>query len=82
MTDDKTKEVIDVLAQIEQDCTVPKNIREKVKVSLVVLQDNGSVLAVKINRSLQELDEIANDPNLESYTRAQIWQAVSLLESI
>ncbi len=82
MTDDKTKEVIDVLAQIEQDCTVPKNIREKVKVSLVVLQDNGSILAVKINRSLQELDEIANDPNLESYTRAQIWQAVSLLESI
>jgi len=37
---------------------------------------------IRIDKSLQGLDEISDDPNLSSYTRMQIWNVVSVLESI
>ncbi len=76
------KEVIDTLWQIEQDITVPKNVRERVKDSILILKDDQKRIEVKINHSLQELDDISEDPNLPAHTRTQIWHAVSLLESI
>lgn len=82
MFEEKTKEVIKVLLQIEEDETIPKNVREKVKNTILALQSKEKDIAIKINRSLQELDDVANYPNLQPYTRAQIWQIVSLLESI
>ena len=43
-------------------------------------QDNCDI-SMKIDRSLQELSEVADDPNISSYTRMQIWSVVSQLES-
>ncbi len=80
--EEKAREVISTLSQIEQDETVPKNVRDKVRSSITALQGNDKSIEVKINISLQELDEIADDPNIPVYTRTQIWHAVSLLESI
>jgi len=82
MFEEKSKEVIKVLLQIEEDLTIPKNVREKVRNTILALQSKEKDVAIKINESLQELDDIANYPNLPTYTRAQIWQIVSLLESI
>ncbi len=81
-TKDSVKEVIELLSQIENDYTVPKNVRSKVKYAYVALQDATKSLAVRIDKSLQELDEISDDPNMPIYTRTQIWNVVSMLESI
>jgi len=44
---------------------------------------NGKTdLSIRINKALNELDEIADDTNIQSYTRTQIWNIVSLLEKI
>ena len=73
--------IIQALIQIEQDSCVPKNIREKVKCAYLALQDeNCKDLYVKIDKSLQELEEISEIPNTPQHTRAQIWNVVSLLE--
>ncbi len=82
MVDDCFKDVIEVLNQIEVDYSVPKNVREKVKNATVVLCEGDCEVKVKIDRSLQELDDISDDPNVPSYTKMQIWNVVSLLESI
>ena len=82
LADEKTKEVLQTLSQIEQDTTIPKNVRDKVRSSILALQSGDKSIEVKINRSLQELDEISDDPNVPTYTRTQIWHVVSLLESI
>ncbi|MBS3117334.1 UPF0147 family protein [Candidatus Woesearchaeota archaeon] len=73
-------QVVELLAQIEQDMSVPKNIRSKVKSAASLLQIEQD-MAIKIDKSLQELDEIAEDTNTPSYTRTQIWNIVSLLEA-
>jgi len=78
----KVKDSVEILALIEQDNSVPKNVRERIKNSIVALEEKNIDVAIKINRSLQELDEISDDPNVPTYTRTQIWNVVSLLESI
>ncbi|HLC55185.1 MAG TPA: UPF0147 family protein [Candidatus Nanoarchaeia archaeon] len=77
------QDAIDILNQIEQDDTVPKNIRYKVKEASALLQDgDGKVQQVKVDRIIQELDDLGNDPNLPVYTRTQIWGVISSLESV
>jgi len=82
MTNDKILEVLDTLTQIEQDSTVPKNVRSKIKYAFVVLEKEGKPLSIRIDESIQELDELSDDPNIPSYTRTQIWNILSILESI
>lgn len=76
------KSVIGILSIIEEDSSVPKNVRAKVKDAMVSLSEkNGKSSEVKIDQVLQQLDDLSNDPNLPPYTRTQIWNVVSALES-
>lgn len=82
MSEDKIKEIIEALTQIEADFTVPKNIKTRIKGAIAALEEEESTVAVKIDKSLQELDSLDEDPNIPAYTRTQIWNVVSLLECI
>ncbi|MEK6861465.1 MAG: UPF0147 family protein [Nanoarchaeota archaeon] len=76
------QEIISILSLIEEDNTVPKNIRTKIKSAMVILEEpNGQSLDVKFDKIIQDLDDLSNDPNLPPYTRTQIWNVVSTLES-
>ena len=73
--------IIDNLKELYQDITVPKNIKTKVQNIIKLLEEN-SELSIKVNKALQELDDISDDPNLQPYTRTQIWNIVSFLEKL
>lgn len=76
------RDVVDLLSQIETDSSVPKNIRIRIKNAMNLLEEEDKkVLAVKADKAIEELDSIADDYNLPTYTRTQIWHIVSLLES-
>ena len=79
---DSIKEIMELLSQIENDYTVPTNVRSGVKFAYTALSDHEKSLAVRVDKSLQELDEISDDPNIPIYTRTQIWNVVSMLESL
>ncbi|MDP2909326.1 MAG: UPF0147 family protein [Nanoarchaeota archaeon] len=74
-------DVVELLGQIENDSSVPKNIRLKIRNAINVLEEEGKTTAVKANKAVEELDFVSNDSNLPVYTRTQIWHIVSLLES-
>lgn len=74
--------LIEALAQIEEDVTVPKNVKIKVKNAITALKEEDKELAIKANKALQELVDISDDPNIPAYIRPQIWNVVSMLESI
>lgn len=73
--------VLTSLSEIKEDITVPKNVRSKIESVIVILKEDTE-LSIKINKTLNDLDEISNDVNLQSYTRTQIWNAISLLEKL
>jgi hypothetical protein len=75
------KPVIDLLEQILNDRTVPKNIRKAAEDSKNVLNTSDSD-EVRISTAIHILDEITNDPNMPMYTRTKIWNAVSILEEM
>ena len=74
-------EAVELLLQIHEDQTVPKNIREHVKTAIQLLEGDTPDPKVKVSKALDELDSISDDTNIPIYTRTQVWQAVSLLES-
>ncbi|MFH1456242.1 MAG: UPF0147 family protein [archaeon] len=82
MADEHLLDLIDCLSQIEEDDSVPKNVRCKVKNAILALQKGDEELKIKANRALQELDELSDDPNIPSYVRPQIWNVVSMLEGL
>jgi len=79
--DGKVKEIIEILTELEDDVTVPRNVKNKIKTVMDVLKEDAD-LKLRINKILHELDEIADDPNLQPYTRTQIWNIVSMLEKV
>ena len=71
--------IINSLNELQADATVPRNVRAKIESVINTLKEDIE-LSVKVSRALSGLDETANDVNLQSYTRTQIWSAMSLLE--
>ncbi len=69
------------LASIESDDTVPKNVRQRIKMTIEILSASDSNLNLRIDKSIQELGDVAEDPNVPPYTKMQIWSVVSQLES-
>ena len=72
------KGVIGVLTELGEDSSIPKNVQEKLGEIINVLKEKIE-LKIRVNKALHELDEIADDPNLQQYTRTQIWNIVSIL---
>ena len=72
-------EVLMALSELEQDNTVPKNVKERIANTIKALQEDCEE-SIKVNKALHELEEIAEDTNMQPYTRTQIWNVVSLLE--
>ncbi len=81
MSDEEIKDVIETLAELEEDATVPKNVKLKIQGIINNLKEDIEP-PIKISKALSELDEIADDINLQAYTRTQIWNVVSALEKI
>ena len=69
------------LNEIQEDGTVPRNVRTQIQSILANLKTETE-LSIKINKALNDLGEIANDVNLQSYTRTQIYNVISILEKL
>jgi hypothetical protein len=76
------KEAIDTLNQIVASSTTPKTIKKSISDLIIELKNEGFALAVRAANTISLLDDVTQDPNLPSYVRTQLWQAVSKLESI
>ncbi len=81
MDNKEIENIIETLIELEGDATVPKNVRIKIQQIKETLSSD-TTLSIKINKALNDLDEIASDVNLQSYTRTQIWNIVSVLEKL
>lgn len=71
--------VIDLLQQMLEDNTVPKNVRARIDKTILLLQKDEEQ-KIKVSRAMHELEEISNDTNMQSDTRTQIFNIISVLE--
>ncbi|MCD6402777.1 MAG: UPF0147 family protein [Candidatus Aenigmarchaeota archaeon] len=81
--EEKINAINQLMEQIINDRTVPRNIRNAVQEAKDNFNDTSlGDLEVRISAAVSILDEIINDPNMPMYTRTQVWNVVSLLESL
>ncbi|MBI2105409.1 UPF0147 family protein [Candidatus Woesearchaeota archaeon] len=79
---DVKKEVIEILNTINSDSTVPRNVKLKIREVEIILKEDSKNFALQINKVMQELDDISEENNIPDYTRTQLWNIASLLETI
>ncbi len=79
--DETVSEVSKILEELAEDTTIPKNVKLKISSTLVTLKEekDGSI---RVHKALNALGEIADDANIQPYTRTQIWNIVSILEKL
>lgn len=75
-------ELVEELTGILEDTAIPKNIRQKIESAIAALQEEGVEESIRANKALQELDDLAENPNIPSYIRPQLWNVVSQLETV
>ena len=76
------KEAIETLNQITSSNSTPKTIKKSITDLIVELKNTEDSLSVRAANTISLLDDVTQDPNMPSYVRTQLWQAVSKLESI
>ena len=73
---------ITVLTQIATNPSTPKNIRKNIADIVEDLKSDEYSISVRAANTISSLDDVTQDPNMPSYVRTSLWQAVSTLESI
>ncbi len=76
------KEAIETLEQITASNSTPKTIKKSITDLIADLNNQEYSLSVRAANTISLLDDVTQDPNMPSYVRTQLWQAVSKLESI
>jgi uncharacterized protein (UPF0147 family) len=80
--EERTKQAADVLGQISEDTTTPRNIRRAARQAIDALKLVDHSHAVRASNAISVLDDILQDPNMPPYTRVKLWNVISLLEAI
>jgi hypothetical protein len=73
---------VSTLNQIATNPSTPKNIRKNIADIVEQLKSDEYSISVRAANTISLLDDVTQDPNLPSYVRTSLWQAVSTLESI
>ena len=72
----------ETLNQIATNPSTPKNIRKTISDLANDLKSEEYSMSVRASNAISMLDDITQDPNMPSYVRVTLWQAVSTLEGI
>jgi uncharacterized protein (UPF0147 family) len=78
----RLKQIIDVLDQLSEDTSVPRNIRRGAASAKERLMQSNEALDVRAASAIFILDELANDPNIPLHGRTLIWNIISQLETV
>ncbi|NOQ55457.1 MAG: hypothetical protein GQ477_01480 [Nanohaloarchaea archaeon] len=73
--------IVTALIDIKEDKRVPRNVRASLQETIGELTCDDENITVKLNTAISILDEINNDTNIQPFTRTQIWNIVTMLES-
>ncbi len=76
------EEAIETMDQITKSSSTPKTVKKSLTDLLEEINTSEYSLSVRAANAISLLDDITQDPNVPSFVRTQLWQAVSKLEAI
>jgi uncharacterized protein (UPF0147 family) len=78
----RLKQIMDVLDQLAEDTSVPRNIRRGANDAKSALNKAANAMDVRVASAVNILDDLANDPNIPLHGRTQIWNIISQLSQL
>jgi len=75
------KRIIELLEEMLNDTTVPKNVKSVITNMIKTLKEEKDV-CVASYKALNILEDLNDDSNVQSYTRTQLWDIASMLEKL
>ena len=75
-------DTMSILNKLAANPSTPKNIRKNITDLINDLKTDDYSISVRAANAISLLDDITQDPNVPSYVRTSLWQAVSTLENI
>ncbi len=82
VTSQKVAHIRDALWDLQEDVSVPRNIRKGAREVREILQRSDESLDVRVASAISVLDDLVNDPNVPIHGRTAIWNIMSQLESL
>ena len=73
---------IQTLNQLASSHSTPKNFKKTINDLIIDLKSEEYSISVRAANAISSLDDITQNPNIPSFVRTSLWQAVSVLESI
>lgn len=81
-SDVKLGQALTLLQRVEQDTSVPRNIRRAATNAIKALQTKNLTPGVRASNAISLIEEISQDPNMPLHARTTLWNIVAVLETI
>ena len=81
MTEEKVQNIVEYLGEMKVDSTVPRNVKSKMNDVIQILKGEEE-LSFRKDKAVHIFDVLNDDLNIDSFTRTQLWNVVSLIESL
>ena len=78
---DTFEQIVKRLKDLKEDPSVPKNVKLKISDIIGILEKEDDK-SIKLDKIVHIFDELNEDSNIDSYTRTQLWNIASMLESL
>jgi uncharacterized protein (UPF0147 family) len=75
-------EAIELINEICEEQGMPKNIKTILIEVKGSLQDNSRDVRLSLDEAKEKISNLSEDPNLQSFSRTQIWNLSSALEEV
>jgi len=79
---DSFNNAISTLTDLTNSSSTPRNIKKSITDMITELKKQEFSIYVRAANTISQLDDLTQDPNMPSYVRTSLWQAVSILESV
>jgi len=74
----RIQEVVEYLELLKEDIDASKRFKEKTEIIIAILTSNEELAIEKALIGLEELNSL----EMSSYNRTQVWDVISMLESL
>lgn len=79
---ERMEKAASILKEISQSNMIPRNIRRTADEALGILRDESLSSGVRAANAISTIEGVLHDPNMPSFARVKIWNAISELEMI
>ncbi|MDO5828887.1 MAG: UPF0147 family protein [Methanocorpusculum sp.] len=79
---DMIQRSIAMLQMLNEDPTIPRNIRKVADETMKILLDEKKQISLRASLALSKIDEVASDSNIPMHARTKVWEIASALEAV